>query len=92
MWNRGLLKSAMGAVGEDLFPSGVRDSSSLMKLEDEARYVLLPVILQATTSSLSPLLSLPRAAEQQVQSETNQAEPFRSSFCFEPLHVSGGVI
>lgn len=76
VWNRGLLKSATGTVGVDLSFPGVRDSSSLMKLEDEACYVLLPVILQAMTFSLS------LDFEQQPQRETNRADEFRSSFVF----------
>lgn len=56
---RGLLKSAMVTLGIAPLPSGVRDSSSLMKPEDEARYVLPLVILQARTFSPSPSFSSP---------------------------------
>ncbi|KAI4802709.1 hypothetical protein KUCAC02_006288, partial [Chaenocephalus aceratus] len=49
------------------------DSSSLMKLEDEARYVLLPVIHRAATPSLSPLFSLPLHVAQRLHRGTNQS-------------------
>lgn len=60
-----------------------------MKLEDEARYVLLPVIHQqaATSSLLSPSFSLPLDV---VRRGTNQVDHFGSFFF--PLSKRSGVI
>ncbi len=82
---QGLVKKCNGRCGNSPSPLGVRDSSSLMKLEDEACYVLLPVIHQAVTFSLSPLFSLPLPVVQWLQCGTNQANRFGFSFSFKLL-------
>lgn len=80
---QGLVKKCSWCCGNIPSPLRVRDSSSLMKLEDDARYVLLFLCEQTITFSLSPLFSLSLAVVYRQECWANQTNCCGPPFFFQ---------